>query len=109
MANNSLEQKIIEHLGYKPNNEEDFFKLFIGNAVALGDVRLVLNPSEEFQLRIVREHPSIIKYFRVPTLKVQLEAIRLSKYNLNIIMYCPDYKEFEEEIMNNLMIKDIIE
>jgi len=60
-------------------------------------------------LRIVRKHPPIIKYIRNPTLKVQLEAIKLSKYNLNVIMYCPNYKEFEEEIMSNLLIKDIIE
>jgi len=42
MANNSLEQKIVKHLGYNPNDEEDFLKLFLlDNGVGLGDFRLV--------------------------------------------------------------------
>ena len=109
MANNALEQKIIEYLGYDPNDEESFSGLFLHGGLGLGDARLVLNPSEEFQLDIIKYHPTSIKYIRNPTLKVQLEAIRLSKYDLNVIMYCPNYKDFEEEIMGNLVIKDIIE
>jgi hypothetical protein len=109
MANNSLEQKIIDYLGFDPNNEEFIRDLVEKDNFSIRDVRLILNPSEEIQLLAIRGWPNTIKYIRNPTIKVQLEAIRLSKYDLNVIMYCPNYKEFEEEIMSNLIIKDIIE
>jgi hypothetical protein len=107
MANNSLEQKIIDHLGFDPNNEESMASVILEGGFRY--IRLISNPSEEIQLLAIRDWPNTIRYIRNPTIKIQLEAIRLSKYDINVIMYCPDYKEFEEEIMSNLIIKDIIE
>jgi len=104
-----LSKIIADAIGFNPSSNEEEVKKAFNGSFALSDIRLVFNPSEEIQLMAVRWFPSAIKYIRNPTLNVQLEAIRLSKYDLNVIMYCPDYEKFEQEILNNLIIKDIIQ
>jgi hypothetical protein len=48
-----------------------------------------------------------------PSVKLQKMIIREAKYNLDAVLSCPDLEnfdeEFEQEILDNLMIKDIIE
>jgi len=38
-----------------------------------------------------------------------MTAIESSGYNIELILRCPNWKDFEEEIETNMIIKDIIE
>jgi len=67
------------------------------------------DPSEQAQLEAIKINEFNIRYINNPTKKVQLEAIEKSRYDIAIIALCPDWKEFEQEILDNMMIKDIIE
>jgi len=48
-----------------------------------------------------------------PSIALQKLLVIESGYNLNIVLLCPDWDsfddEFEQEILDNMMIKDIIE
>jgi len=48
-----------------------------------------------------------------PSINFQKSLIRESKYDCWVVFMCPDWQnfdeEFEQEILDNLMIKDIIE
>jgi hypothetical protein len=79
-----LKKQIIECTGFDPDNESDCLEMVIRDGYS-------------------------IKYIKNPSVELQKLAIKSSRYNLAVIAMCPDWKEFEQEIIDNLMIKDIIE
>jgi hypothetical protein len=67
--------------------------------------------SEEIKIELIKKHPNAIQYMRNASLELQMLAIRTSGYDPVIIASC-EYKNilpYEQEILDNLMIKDIIE
>ena len=101
-----LKKVIIQKLSFDPDNELDCL-----NAVKQDGycIQYINNPSEEIQLEAVKQNTRSIKLINNPSKEVQKLAIELSKYNIYTIALCPDWREFAEEIMTNIMIKDIIE
>jgi hypothetical protein len=73
------------------------------------NIYFIKNPSEEIQLAAVKQSPDSIQYINNPSIEVQKAAIHSSGCNLVVIAMCPNWKEFEKEILDNMMIKDIIE
>jgi hypothetical protein len=58
------------------------------------------------RVRCLGYYPNLLKTL---TPLEQLQKIRESGYNIAVIICCPDHLQFEQEIVDNLMIKDIIE
>ena len=56
---------------------------------------------------ILKNNPSNIKYITFPTKRMQKYAIEQSDFNLEIITYCPDWKD-SEYVKKHLIVKDII-
>jgi hypothetical protein len=67
--------------------------------------------SEEIKIELIKKYPNAIQYIRNTSSELQMLAIRTSGYSLETIPAC-EYKDilsYEQEILDNLMIKDIIE
>jgi hypothetical protein len=76
----------------------------------LGPVQAVDFSNRKDDLRfLIEKDPSTVCYIRDVPKDLQLFAIRKSGYNMDVISSCEDYMDFEQEIMDNLIIKDIIE
>jgi hypothetical protein len=56
--------------------------------------------------RLAGYYPDLLKTL---TPLEQFQKIRESGYNIAVIICCPDHLQFEQEIIDNLMIKDIIQ
>ena len=67
------------------------------------------NPNKKLLNKIISEEPSYISSIRNPSIELQKLAIESSNYDPEVIIRCPDWKQFEQEIEDNLIIKDIIE
>jgi DNA-dependent RNA polymerase auxiliary subunit epsilon len=102
----SLKDKIIQHLGFDPDNEQECLEAIKDYPY---NIVYISKPSEEVQLEAVKDDPESIRFIKNPSIEVQKAAIYSSRYNIEVIVLCPDWKEFEKEIEDNMMIKDIIE
>jgi len=101
-----LNKLIAKNLGFDPENESECLKAVKENGWS---VQFIKNPSEEMQLLAVKQYAYSIRYIKNPSEELQKLAIKQSKYDIKVIMLCPDYEDFADEIMTNLIIKDIIE
>jgi hypothetical protein len=67
----------------------------------------------DYKIKIYFSYSVINFSFPNPSVELQKMIIREAKYNLDAVLSCPDLEnfdeEFEQEILDNLMIKDIIE
>jgi hypothetical protein len=72
-------------------------------------IGFINNPDKEVQMESIRKEPMTISMIHSPHKEVQMEAIKKSGYNPEVIALCPDWEEWEEEIYNHLVCKDIIE
>jgi hypothetical protein len=72
-------------------------------------IHYIDNPDKEVQLAAVRQYGLSIEYIHNPDKEVQMEAIKQSNYEIKVIVMCPDWQEWEEEIDNFLVCKEIIE
>jgi hypothetical protein len=108
-----LKEKIVDDLGFDPDNPdslENYLKDGMFLPYYIIDIMVYFhNLSEDLQIKLIEKDYTIIGYLKSPTIKVQKLAIELSNYSLKIIARCPDWKEFEQEILDNLIIKDIIQ
>jgi DNA-dependent RNA polymerase auxiliary subunit epsilon len=124
----SIEQQIINKIGFDPDNKQDCLNAVKQNR---NSIQYIHNPSEKVQLEAVKQNGYNIVYIQNPSEKLKLEAVKQngynivyiqnpsielqklaihnSGYNIKIIALCPDWKEFRKEIEDNMMIKDIIE
>jgi hypothetical protein len=90
---------------HNPSEEVQLLSVKLnGNAISY-----IKNPFEEVQLAAVEQDPYSIRFIKSPSIEVQKAAIYYSRYNLLVIALCPDWEDFEKEIEDNMMIKDIIE
>jgi hypothetical protein len=123
-----IEQQIIKGIGFDPENEWECLEVIKNNEYIIEHIP---NASEKVQLEFIKLYPNNLRYIRKPTEKVQLEvvkkcgvniediqypsievqkaAIMQSNFSMSVISLCPDWKELNDWIMDNLMIKDIIE
>jgi len=70
------------------------------------------NLSEEYKMEIIKNYPRAIIWIRKPSKELCMLAINESKYDEEIVVFCAKYlinTEYEQEILDNLAIKDIIE
>ena len=65
-----------------------------------------------------KDYPMEFRYSGVcfsinPSIEFQKMLVKKAKYNLDAVINCPDWEifdeEFEQEILDNMIIKDIIE
>ena len=96
-------------------NPTEKVKLYI-LSISCVDIKWIRDQSEKIQLAALEnaaKTPSYIKYLiwdmKKPTIAVQKRAIYLSNYDLDVIRACPNWRDFVEEIENEMIIKDIIE
>jgi pyruvate/2-oxoglutarate/acetoin dehydrogenase E1 component len=101
-----LKKLIIEEVGFDPDNESDCLEAVKQDGYSIAYIK---NPSEEIQLEAVKQYAYSIQNINNPSIEIQKAAIYYSGYDIEVIAMCPDWKEFEQEIIDNLMIKDIIE
>ena len=73
------------------------------------NIECIRDPNKEVQLETVKYNGYNIRYIQNPDKDVQMAAIEQSGYDIKIIMMCPNWEEFAEEIERNMIIKDIIE
>jgi NRPS condensation-like uncharacterized protein len=123
-----LKQLCNKYTGFDPDNEEDclnavkkngYYIKWIKNPseeMQLAAVKqwpyfveYINNPSEKVQLEAVKQNPSSIKYIKIPSIEMQKAATYYSGYDITVITLCPDREEFADEIIANLIIKDIIQ
>jgi hypothetical protein len=102
----SLKDKIIRQIGFNPDDEQECLKAIKRYAY---NIVFISNPSKKVQLAAVEQDPYSIQYINNPSIELQKLAIYSSRYDIGVIVLCPDWKEFEKEIEDNMMIKDIIE
>jgi DNA-binding Lrp family transcriptional regulator len=99
-------EAIISAAGFDITDRESCLAAIRKNAYY---IRYIHNPDKEVQLEAVRQYGESILYIHNPDKEVQMEAIKSSDYDIDVIVLCPDWKDFEEEIENYVVCKEIIE
>ena len=67
---------------------------------------------EDCKMKIIQQYEHAILYIQNPTKELCMYAIREHNYDVEVILCCVKYlegTEYEQELLDNLMIKDIIE
>jgi hypothetical protein len=99
-------KQIKNEIRFDPENKIEQLEAVKKNS---SSIQYIHDPDKEVQLKAIKQNVYSIQFIRNPDKEIQLEAIKRSNFDIEVIALCPDWKEFEKYIEDNMIVKDIIE
>ena len=100
----NIEERIIKYIEFNPENEEESLEAIKKDS---WNIKYISNPSIKIKEKVIK-YNYYMSYIKEPSIEDQKLAIEKSDFNIMAIARCPNWRELEGWIEDNLVIKELI-